>query len=506
MFLFHGDRRYTRRDCVVNSLFVRFCSLLLIVVALMPSVAQAQEADISPAEQRLTAWLEVINAGDTEALAAFIADSYSPDALSAIPAPIRTAVESDFMRSRPWTVHRIDVSSDTQVSAVLYSELTETWVQVDLEVSADAPYLIEMLGVRPAPAPTDAPAQPLLSDDELAAYLEDYLGRLTEAGLFSGAVLVAMDDEVLYEGAFGLADRENEIPNQPDTKFNLGSMNKMFTAVAIAQLVEQGELAFDDLVSKYLPDLPEEIASSVTIEHLLTHTSGLAEFFASPLWPEIQDNPDTVSGYFPLFIDRPLQFEPGARHQYSNSNFIMLGAIIEAVSGQDYFDYIREHIYEPAGMTDTDSYSKDIEVENLAVGYTRSDATGRRMIGAQEQPNNALLPMRGSPAGGGYSTLNDLYRFAQAIRDGTLLSEDSVAILTTGKVDAGIGPDIQYAYGFIDRDVNGSRIIGHGGGFQGVSSNLDIYVDDGYTVVVLSNIDMGEQTVSNKIRELLTAG
>jgi CubicO group peptidase (beta-lactamase class C family) len=489
---------------MTGSLFARFCSIFLIVIALTTSVAQAQ--DTSPPEQRLTEWLEVINAGDVDALRTFIEGSYSPAALQAIPAQMRTTVESNFMRNRPWIVHRIDVQSDTQASAIIYSELAETWTQVDIEVNAEEPYLIEMLGVRPTPTPEDAPAQPALSDDELAAYLEDYLGRLTDAGLFSGAVLVAKDDSVLYEGAFGMADREHALANEIDTKFNLGSMNKMFTAVAIAQLVEQGELSFDDLVSEYLSDLPDDIASQVTIAHLLTHTSGLAEFFESPLWPELQDSMDTVSGYFPLFIDRPLQFEPGARHQYSNSNFIMLGAVIEAITGQDYFEYIREHIYEPARMTDTDSYVRDEAVDNLAIGYTKSDETGRMRVGAEEQPNTALLPMRGSPAGGGYSTLGDLYRFAQALQDGTLLSDESVALLTTGKVDAGIGPDIQYAYGFIDRLVNGSRFIGHGGGFQGVSSNLDIYLDDGYSVVVLSNIDMGEQTITNRIRELLTAG
>lgn len=455
---------------MTGSRFARFCSILsmlMVVMAFTASVIGAQETPppSNPAQQRLEAWVEVINSGDTEALEDFIAENYSAAALEQLPVEARTNIESDFMRYRPLTLHRVEVQSETRASAIIYSELAEIWAQVNLEVTAEAPHPIQGMRVGLIPPPADAPAQPALSDDELGAYLDGYLARMTEAGLFSGAVLVAKGDEILYEGAFGEADRENDLPNQTDTKFNLGSMNKMITAVAIAQLVEEGKLAFDDLASAYLPDLPEDIASQVTIEHLLTHTSGLAEFFDSPLWPELQDNPDTVSGYFPLFIDQPLQFKPGARHQYSNSNFIMLGAIIEAITGQDYFEYVREYIYEPAGMTDTDAYARDAEVPNLAVGYTRSDENGRQMPASEEQANTAKLPMRGSPAGGGYSTVGDLYRFGQALRNGTLLSPESVALLTNGKVDA--GQNRQYAYGFVDELLNGLRIVGHGGGFAG---------------------------------------
>jgi CubicO group peptidase (beta-lactamase class C family) len=487
---------------MTGSFLVRVSALLVLMSALATSTVRAQ--DIHPAQQSLTDWLAIINAGDVNDLGQFIAENYSEAALSAIPAEIRTSVESDMMRSRPWIMHSFEARSETQGSALLYSELTEVWAQVEIEVGADAPHSIEMLGMRPAQAPADAASQPVLTDEDLPAYLNDYLARLADAGLFSGTVLIAHEGQVLYEGAFGLANRDSATPNQIDTKFNLGSMNKMVTAVAIAQLVERGLIEFDDLISEYLPNLPEDIASRVTIEQLLTHTSGLAEFFASPDWAAYQDNLDTISGYFPLFIDQPLQFEPGSQHRYSNSNFIVLGAIIEAVTGEDYFAYVNQHIYLPAGMTNTDAYRRDADVPNLAIGYTSSDANGRPTPGEQ-RANTPLLPMRGSPAGGGYSTVNDMYRFAEALRNGTLLSPEMVENLLEGKVDTGIAPASRYAYGFIDQLVNGSRIVGHGGGFPGVNGNLDIYLDEGYTVVVLSNIDMGAMTVNNRLRELLTS-
>ena len=455
------------------------------------------------AQQLIMEWLTIINSGDVGALERSIAENYSEAALQRISAEIRTAIAFNIMHSRPWTPHRFEALSETECSLLIYSEMIEAWVQVRTQVSAEAPYKLERFGCPPTQAPADAPVQPHVTDENLPAYLRVYLTRLTNAGLFSGTILVAKGDQVLYENAFGLANRETNTPNQRDTKLNLGSMNKMVTAVAIAQLVERGLVAFDALISEYLPDLPDEIATQVTVAYLLTHTSGIAGFFESPNWAAYQDNPDTVGGYFPLFIDEPLRFEPGARHEYSNSNFTLLGAIIEAVTGQNYFDYVREHIYTPARMTDTAEYMRDEDVPNLAIGYTRSAENGKTTPGEQ-RPNTVFLPMRGSPAGGGYSTVNDLYRFAQALRNGILVSSVMVETLTEGKVDTGRSPNERYAYGFVDDRVNGSHIVGHSGYFPGVNSNLDIYVDEGYIVVVLSNNDMGGSTVNNRLRELLT--
>ena len=165
------------------------------------------------------------------------------------------------------------------------------------------------------------------------------------------------------------------IPNRLDTKFNLGSMNKMFTAVCIAQLVEQGKLAYDDKIDKYLSDYPNsDAARKVTIHHLLTHTSGLGDFF-NDKWRAKQFRVKKVREYFPFFAEEKLKFEPGSKWSYSNAGFMVLGAIVEQVAGQDYFEYVREHVYKPAGMVNTDAFELDHDVPNLAIGYTQTGTT-----------------------------------------------------------------------------------------------------------------------------------
>ena len=287
-------------------------------------------------------------------------------------------------------------------------------------------------------------------------------------------------------------------------------MNKMFTAIAIAQLVEQGRISLDDPIGVYLPDLRAEIAETVTIHQLLTHTSGLGDFFG-PAFEQVKDTLRSPHDYFPLFLDKPLRFEPGTDWAYSNGGFIVLGAIVEAVSGMDYFDYVREHVYEPAGMTASGSYEKWEAVSDLAHGYTtplpRNAADLRAEdILAPRVDNYDPLPRMGSSAGGGYSTVIDLLRFARALDEGTLVSNATADLFMTGKIPVPTAPNDRYGYGFQEEQYRGTRITGHGGGFPGVSSKLDIYRDLGYTVVVLANVDGGAQPVSAKIRDLIVRG
>jgi CubicO group peptidase (beta-lactamase class C family) len=310
--------------------------------------------------------------------------------------------------------------------------------------------------------------------------------ELAAQGRFSGAVLIAQDGEPLLKQAYGLADRARDLPNQVDTKFNLGSMDKMFTAVAIMQLVEQGRLALDDTIADHLPDYPnQEVAKAVTIHQLLTHTSGLGDYFESDRYDELHDQIRSVGDYLPLFVDAPLEFEPGEQFRYSNSGFIVLGLIIEEVTGRSYYDYVRLNIFEPSGMTDTGAYELDAGVPNLAWGYTRFDAEYNE---TDEIKNYSFwMPMRGGSAGGGFSTVEDLLRFGNALLDHRLLSPASTELVLAGKVR--MGERGQYAYGFMDRMVENQRVVGHGGGAPGICSLLSIYLDLGYTTIVLTNSD-----------------
>jgi CubicO group peptidase (beta-lactamase class C family) len=362
--------------------------------------------------------------------------------------------------------------------------------------------LLSSLALTPLYAQSEpqSDSAPTISDAELIREINAYVGQQFAEGKFSGTVLIAKEGEPIYQQAFGLASIAYQVPNRIDTKFNLGSMNKMFTAVAIAQLAEQGKLSFDDPISTHLPDYPNaEVAENVTIHHLLTHTSGLADYFNDKFVEASRARFRTIEDFFPLFVDEPLQFEPGSEWSYSNSNFIVSGAIIEAVSGQNYFDYVREHIYEPAGMSDTDAYELDRETPNLATGYTRAR-------GGNELRNNLFEHViKGGPAGGGYSTAADLLAFAQALLANELLNDEMTTLVTEPKV-AAQGPfDAHYGYGFMHETLNGYHRFGHSGGFEGISSELNIYPELGYVVVILSNFDPpAAPLVSLRIGKLLT--
>jgi CubicO group peptidase (beta-lactamase class C family) len=335
------------------------------------------------------------------------------------------------------------------------------------------------MGIAGAPSPVPDPSTS-------AGEIEGGIRELATRGRFSGAVLIAWNEEPLLRVAYGLADRARALPNQVDTKFNLGSMDKMFTAVAIMQLAEQAKVALEDTIADHLPDYPNrEVAGGVTIDQLLTHTAGLGDYSESERYPELHDQIRGVGDYLPLFVDTPLGFEPGAQFRYSNSGYIVLGLIIEAATGQSYYDYVRQNIFEPSGMADTGAYELDADVPNLAKGYTRFDLAHNDL--GELRDNSFLMPMRGGSAGGGFSTVDDLLRFRNALLDGRLLSPASTDLLLAGKVR--MGEHAQYAYGFIDREVEGQRIVGHGGGAPGICSLLNIYVDLGYTAIVLTNGD-----------------
>jgi CubicO group peptidase (beta-lactamase class C family) len=315
-----------------------------------------------------------------------------------------------------------------------------------------------------------------LTEAQALAALSARAADLARKDEFSGAVLVARHGKVLLERAWGRANREAGTPNTPDTKFRLGSMNKMFTAVATLQLVEAGKLALDDPIGKYLPHYPnKEVASKVTVRHLLTHTGGTGDIFG----PEFALNRlklRTHSDYVKLYGSRGLTHEPGARFEYSNYGFVLLGALIEAVSGMSYYDYVRDNIFRPAGMTSTDSLPESTHVPKRAVGYMRP------YPGAGWTPNTDTLPWRGTAAGGGYSTVGDLMRFAQALSSGRLISKATLAKATS--------PHRQhYGFGFEVQGERALRSYGHGGGAPGMNGDLRVFPRLGYVVVGLSNLD-----------------
>jgi D-alanyl-D-alanine carboxypeptidase len=295
------------------------------------------------------------------------------------------------------------------------------------------------------------------------------------AAAFSGAVLIARGDAIQFAGAYGLADRDSGRRNTPETRFNLGSINKTFTAIAVAQLVQQRRLALDDTLAKYIPDYPRrEAAANITIQQLLTHRGGIAPFVRADFGEA------SVAEMVKAVAAEPQLFEPGTRQQYSNGGYVLLGRVVEVASGKDYETYIADHVYGPAGMT-ASGFVKRGDA-SVARGYFATDAEGRPLMGGRTGTFGFTPPRRGNPAGGGYSTVTDLFRFARALGGGRLLDQRMTDYMTTGVFSGRAS-----GFGLREQLSGTRRFVGNGGGAPGVNAEFRFEPAGDFTVVVLSN-------------------
>ena len=491
-----------------KALILPLIATLIALVFLGPAAAQGDYEDVlgipdGPVGDHIRGLLKALDSDDPKIALSFIETHFTPAFQTDPPKEMHVAAfasireEShgfEFVSIRQYA----DGGSPNRTVAIVRNRLTEAWQAVVIETEPDSPYRIDGLQISPAWPPSNLPPPEPLAIDRLGPELESFVKRMADAGAFSGAVLLAQDDKVLYKGASGAASKRFDVPNRVDTKFNLGSMSKMFTAVAVGILVERGKLSFDDPISKYLDIywLPLVDKSKVKVKHLLTHTSGLGSYFNDKYAASSRMLFREVDDYKILVAQESLAFEPGTDSNYSNTGMLIAGAVIESVSGRNYFDFIREEIYAPAGMVNTDCYDMDRPVPNLAIGYTK-ERTPEGVIWTNNLYQHVI---RGGPAGGGFSTVEDLHRFARALVGGKLVSAEMVRTLTTPKPDLS-SPN--YGYGFGLGGEPGNRIAGHSGGFLGISSNLDIYLDSGFVAVVLSNYSQGSEAINQKMGELL---
>lgn len=319
--------------------------------------------------------------------------------------------------------------------------------------------------------------QPQVPDTTVAA-IDRFVRARADADSFSGAVLVAHNGAPLFRAAYGLADRDKRLPVTPETRFNLGSIDKLMTRIAIWQLVAAGKLQLDVSVGTYLPDYPNRnVREQVTARQLYQMRSGIGDFFNAEFLRR-HDQIRTVDDYLSLFANDSLHFAPGSAMLYSNGGYIVLGKLIEKLSGQSYYDYVLANITGPAGMRDTRHYMQDEHVANRATGYTA--------MRGPLAPNTAYLAGRGSPAGGGYSTVDDFLRLDLALRGGALLPG-------------------AYADSILPRGFRSgaSDPINYGGGGPGTNTQYAAY-PDGWTIIVFSNRDpAAATTVAQKIANML---
>ena len=445
-------------------------ALVLSTLAVLSAQGPASKA----ATDQLARWLETFNAGDRDGWQQFLSRFAQVP-----PGPVVEQNLALRAQTGGFDLVRIESTGATQVVAIVRERDSEaTGARLTIQVEAAEPHRIVQVGLQPG-LRLNANVQRLTAG-ALPAALQAELARRAAAGRFAGAALVGKDGKVLFASAAGDADRERRLPNRLDTRFRNGSMNKMFTAVALLSLVQEGKVALQDPLAKYLPDYPDaSIARRVTIHQLLTHTAGTGDVFG----PELAAQRDALrqhQDYVARFGSRPLLFEPGQQWMYSNYGFILLGAVIERVSGRSYYDYVRDRVYAPAGMSDTGSDPESVDVPRRAIGYMRPPGSDAWM------PNAPTLPYRGTAAGGGYTTVTDLMRFADALLRHRLLDAATTQLLLTGRVEGAGG---RYGYGFIEHLSNGVRSVGHGGNAPGMDGDLQIFPDSGYVVAVLSNVD-----------------
>ncbi|GII90396.1 serine hydrolase domain-containing protein [Sinosporangium siamense] len=352
-------------------------------------------------------------------------------------------------------------------------------------VAAGRPTRAEASASRPAPGE-------LRPGGEFDRFLADRAAK----DLFSGVVVLAYRGRPVFRRAYGMANKADSIPNRLQTRFDLASVTKTFTAVAVAQLAERGKIGFHEKLGTYLQGFSPEIGQNVTVHQLLTHTAGVGR---PPMGSEPPTRPewDTVQkvwdGTAKTIRGLPPQFTPGTQYRYSNDGYFLLGEIVATVSGQSYYDYVREHIFKPAGMTHADFSTKPqvIADRDIARPYA-SRPSGERF----DFTTSPVFPFVGLPYRGAYATAGDLLAFAHALRNGKLLGSAYAELITGGKT--AVPPTEQpaitrqhmfYGYGFSDAIVNGRHVVGHSGGGPGAGNNLDVFPGLDWVAVILGNYD-----------------
>jgi CubicO group peptidase (beta-lactamase class C family) len=324
------------------------------------------------------------------------------------------------------------------------------------------------------------------SDDRIDALLTRY----HELGLFNGSALVADQGQVILKKGYGLANMEWAIPNTPDTKFRLGSLTKQFTATLILQLVERGQIDLAAPVTRYLSDYPPKSGDRITIHQLLNHTSGIVGYTEIPSWSATRRDPFTPSGFLAQFSKLDLLFQPGEKFSYSNSGYFLLGVILEKVTGQSYETLLRDRIFTPAGMKDSGYDSTQPLLSKRAAGYDK------RFDGSYV--NTAYLDMTQPYAAGSlYSTVEDLYRWDQALLTEKILSAKSKErMFTPGLSD--------YGYGWRITKKDGVTTIAHDGGINGFNTQLTRIPDSKRVVILLNNTGPAPLgTMVDSIRSIL---
>lgn len=429
----------------------------------------------TPSGEAFRTWLEAFNSGDRGKMSSYLS-KYEPQETSRIDRMMGFREQTG-----GFTLVRVEKNEPLHLEALLKEREGSHYARLTMETGGE-PITVKHLGIDMVPKPESEAATPRLGFDDAVKALDSRANELAGKDQFSGAILVARGGKVVLEKAYGLADRGKKVSNSVDTQFRIGSMNKMFTATAVLQLAGEGKIDLAAPLGKYLPDYPNhDLAMKVTIRHLLTHTGGTGDIF-TPEYETHKLELRELNDYVKLLGARGLEFEPGSKWSYSNYGFVLLGAVVEKVSGMTYYDYVRKNIFAKAGMTHTDSLPESERVAMRSTGYLRE--------GGHWKTNADTLPWRGTSAGGGYSTVGDLLRFAEALAGGKLIPRALLSQMTSAQAGDGQMPlGMRYGFGMMIADGPQGKRFGHGGGAPGMNGELRVYMKSGIVTAVLANMD-----------------
>lgn len=447
----------------MNEFKAAFVSLLLFC-----GFASATEVlKNEPAKELFNSWVNALNSGDPVKIQAYL-DKYEKTKTVEGELEFREATGG-------FNVLRLSSITPNEVHAFVRQRNSDTALLITVIVDAKNPTEIVKFQLEGTELPDELKI-PRLQLPELIRQAGEKLAALEKADKISGTLILAQQGKIVFGWNGGKADRVKKLAINQDTKFRLASVGKMFTAVAILQLVEAGKLSLDDFIAQHLISYPEQsVAKRVTIRQLLNHTSGLGEIFNGDFASNSQRLKNHAD-YIQHYGSAPLGFDPGSQDKYSNFGYIVLGAIVESVSGQTYYDYVEQHVFKPAGMLSTGFEPESVEVQWRALAYTTDNG--------KWVEEKASLPWRGTAAGGGYSTASDLLKFIQALHAGTLVSSSNLIAATTPQNNKR-----WYGFGFMPSGKDRDFRFGHEGGAGGMNAALYVYPGKNFIVIGLSNFD-----------------
>jgi CubicO group peptidase (beta-lactamase class C family) len=471
-------------------LIIIFVLITLIVVTLIAFFwidQQQYSIPDTPAGNRLTELISVINSGNYTSINSYIMENFTDGFIG------KSSINShtDSLMNIHFTSHNLEFikwtsSSSYRILGIFNNQLMDNYINFGLEVETQPPYRIDVTFLGPSEYIDHKSSLQEMSEAQVVATFESLIDNLSDSDVFSGTVLIGKNDNIIFQKAYGFANKDTLIFNENDTRFNIGSVGKMFTAVAIAQLAENGSLSYEDNIGMYLGSdwVNDEIGEKVKIKHLLTHTSGLGDYMENQQYMDINETPASLENYKPFLINEYLQFVPGTQWSYSNTGFLLLGVIIENVTGLSYDQYMDLNIFKPSNMTgvlNVETQVQGFPAPDFAIGYSREYSIN----GAIWNDNLDLISKTTkNPAGGGFLNVEDLFNFSVALKNNKLITEETKNIVMSEK------PMLNspfYGYGFEVKENNNEIIVGHGGSHSGISAIIEMSLDNEYTLIMLSN-------------------